>query len=215
MTYLKLINKVLVRLREDQVTSHTQSEYAALIGEFVNEAKTEVENAWKWINLRSTIQVTCVANTFRYTLIGAGNRFNVLDVFNDSQDVQMRAAPSTWLTSLFTTNSGTDTGNPIYYGFNGSDGTDPHVDVWPIPNTTDVLNFNMVLPQDDFTDDADTLTVPSLPVILGAYALALAERGEDGSTSASRADMKYTQALSDAIALDAINVPHETTWTAE
>jgi hypothetical protein len=46
MTYLQLVNKVLTRLREDTVSTVSQNTYSALVGEFVNDAKRLVEDAW-------------------------------------------------------------------------------------------------------------------------------------------------------------------------
>ena len=52
MTYLELGNKEMRRLRESEVdtvqgTGNSNS-YARLIGDFVNEAKSQVEVAWDW-----------------------------------------------------------------------------------------------------------------------------------------------------------------------
>ncbi len=52
MTYLEAINKVLRRLREDEVASPNTSAYSKLIGEFVNDANRLVEDAWDWAELR-------------------------------------------------------------------------------------------------------------------------------------------------------------------
>ena len=56
-TYLTLVNDVLSRLRESEVTSVSDNTYSSLIGRFVNEAKREVEDAWNWNRLRSTITI--------------------------------------------------------------------------------------------------------------------------------------------------------------
>ena len=45
MTYLQLVNSVLRRLREDEVTTVGQTSYSKLIGEFVNDAKRTVEDS--------------------------------------------------------------------------------------------------------------------------------------------------------------------------
>jgi len=50
-----------------------------------------------------------------------------------------------------------------------------------------------------------------MPVILGAWARAISERGEDGSLS-DMVFMQYQQALSDAIAQDSGRVVRETLW---
>lgn len=211
MTYLQLINAVLRRLREDEVTSVSENSYSKLVGEFINETKREAEDAWNWIQLRTTIQVTCVASTFSYTLTGAGNRFRILQVINNTEDREMQRAPYKWMNSQFTNNSPQE-GSPAFWDFNGGSNGDPDVNLYPIPNVTDVIDFNMVLPQTDLDNDADTLYIPSMPVILGAYAKAVSERGEDGSTQYAEAVNKYDKALSDAIAIDAMNVNDELTW---
>lgn len=217
MTYLNLINSVLRLLREDEVTSPTQSAYAKLIGQFVNETKREVEDSTNWVQLRNTIQVTTEADTFRYGLTGAGNRYRVLQVVNDTQDQELQVAPYAWMNRQFTMiSSGVAKGAPTKYDINGSttDG-DPYVDLWPVPDDVYVINFNIVLPQDDLSDAGDTLTVPSWPVILGAYSKALSERGEDGGQSYGEALGRYAQALGDAIAIDMGKVPHELIWEVE
>ena len=212
MTYLQLVNSVLRRLREDEVATVDQSSYAKLIGDFVNEAKREVEDAWNWVQLRSTIQVTTVAGTFRYTLTGSGNRYRVLQVINDTDDVEMRLAQYKWMNKQLT---GTpQQAQPLYYDFNGATSGDVNTDMYPVPDAAYVVNYNMVIPQDDLSADGDELTVPSWPVILGAYAKALSERGEDGGTAFAETVRMYNMAVSDAIAIDAQKVPHETVWEA-
>ena len=71
MTYLQLVNSVLRRLREDEVTSVSQNSYSKLIGEFVNDAKRSVEDAYDWTALRTTLTVTTDDTTFNYVF----NRF--------------------------------------------------------------------------------------------------------------------------------------------
>lgn len=211
MTYLQLVNKILVRLRENEVASVSQSAYSKLIGELINQTKREVEDAWNWVLLRDTVQVVTVSGTFRYTLTGAGNRFRSLHVFDDTSDIELRQIAAKRMTQLHT---GADTqyASPIYYDFNGSTSGDPNVDMWPVPDGAYVINFDMVIPQEDLSEDTDVLTVPEYPVILGAYAKAVAERGEDGGFMFAEAESNYQKAMSDAIAIDASNLPHETIW---
>ena len=54
MTYLQLVNSVLRRLREDEVSSVSQNAYSKLVGELVNEAKQTIEQTWDWTALRTT-----------------------------------------------------------------------------------------------------------------------------------------------------------------
>ena len=48
MTYLQIVNKVLRRLRENEVSSINENPYSLLIGDLVNVVKREVEDAWDW-----------------------------------------------------------------------------------------------------------------------------------------------------------------------
>jgi hypothetical protein len=58
MTYLELINAVLVRLRENTITQAQldadNDPYWRFIGSAVNDAKDRVEDAWQWSALRGT-----------------------------------------------------------------------------------------------------------------------------------------------------------------
>ena len=82
MTYLDLINNVLRRLREDVVTTASETDYSALIGDLVNDAKKIVENSYDWTALRETITVSTVDGTDTYSLTGSGDLAVVKDVLN-------------------------------------------------------------------------------------------------------------------------------------
>ena len=47
-TYLTIVNEVLRRLREDEVSAVTQNTYSKMVGDFVNDAKQLVEDAHEW-----------------------------------------------------------------------------------------------------------------------------------------------------------------------
>ena len=74
MTYLQLVNEVLTRLRESNVSTVTETSYSSLIGLFVNDAKRAVEDAWDWSALSTTITIPTVAGTTLYTVTGSGGR---------------------------------------------------------------------------------------------------------------------------------------------
>lgn len=213
MTYLQLINAVLRRLREDTVSNYNDTEYSTLIGDFVNEVKREVEDSWNWSNLRSTIQIATSSGTFKYTLTNAGDRYKILQVLDDTNDYELFPAPWDTLNKWFTITNSTNN-QPSWYGINGQDSnSDPYVDLFPTPNGAYTINFNMVIAQDDLAANATKLTVPDYPVILGTYARALSERGEDGGTMYAEAMNQYYKALSDAIAMDSHNCKEETVWS--
>ncbi len=214
MTYLEIVNNVLRRLREPTVTSVNATPYSALIGVFVNDAKREVEDAAEWNTLSSTITVNTVANTYNYTLTDAGTRFRVMDVLNDTSNVVVRQAPSTWMNKQFLLNT-TANNTPIYYNFNGVDSSDDtQVDLFPIPNGVYTIRFNLIIPQEDLTANSTRVLVPGHLVALLAYAKAIAERGEDGGNLSSEAYALYKTALANEIAIERNRYEDEMNWTA-
>ena len=82
MTFLELINDVLIRMREPTVASNAQNAYSTLIGRFVNDAKRQIEDAFSWNVLGQTVTITTVAATYVYSMTGAGQKFQVQDVIN-------------------------------------------------------------------------------------------------------------------------------------
>ena len=80
MTYLEIVNSVLIRLRENEVQSVNENSYSKLIGELVNDAKRIVEDSWDWHALRTTFTVNTVAGTFSYQLSGSDVGLKTLDV---------------------------------------------------------------------------------------------------------------------------------------
>jgi len=212
MTYLDLVNNVLRRLRERPVESVDQTEYSRLIGIFVNDAKELIENSWNWSALRTTLTATTTQGIFSYELNGSQNRFTVLDVINDTENVVMRYKEAHSFNKLFLTTDVTEAA-PYYYSFNGisSDG-DTQVDLFPIPDGVYQIRFNVVQRQPFLEENADVIDIPSYPVQTMAYAFAVEERGEDGGFNPASAMSVAQNALKDAIAFDADKHPEETIW---
>tara|TARA_Y100000004_G_C8937174_1_gene422595 strand:- start:966 stop:1619 length:654 start_codon:yes stop_codon:yes gene_type:complete len=215
MTYLQLVNAVLRRLRENEVTTAVGNadSYTKLIGDFVNDAKRIVEDSWDWSSLRNTFTVDTQANVFSYAIAGVGSASKTLDVLNDTSNVFMKQASSSWMNNAFL-NQDAPKSTPSYYSWNGFDANgNLQVDVFPIPDGVYSLRFNMVDRTQPFTADATVLNVPSAPVIQYAVALASRERGETGGTSSQELFAIADSTLADAIAMDAARFPSETTWT--
>jgi hypothetical protein len=216
-TYLDTINSVLSRLRESSVATPTESAYSTLIGEFVNETKEEVENAWKWSALRSTKTVTTAAGTTQYAITGATKRFRlqdkILSVYDATNLARLRRRHTVWMKQQLIIN--TDQSKPFYYYFEGFDSSgDPYVNFYNIPDGTYTINFDLIVPQADLSTGSTEISVPSQPIKLGAYAKAIAERGEDDGRTHGEALNKYTVSLGDAIAIDESLSLDETTWYA-
>jgi len=216
MTYLELVNAVMRRLRESEVAtvqgSGNSNTYARLIGDFVNESKSQIEAAWDWSALRSTLTLTTTANVFNYELQNTRNSAKVLDVWNDTNDIEMLYKDSNWFNREFLTAT-PQTGIPTFYNFNGisTDG-DTQVDIYPIPDGVYDLRFNMTLRNLPLVNDTDTTVLPTRPIILLATAMAIEERGEDGGQQSMNAYSAAQSALSDEIAFDAARHPEDTIW---
>jgi len=214
MTYLEIVNKVLRRLREDTVDTVSQNTYSALVGEFVNDAKRIVEDAWDWSALRTTLTVTTSSAVFNYVLTGSGNRIELLDVINDTSNFFMKYRDQHWFNKTFLVDEPA-TGSPMYYCFNGVDSNgDTAVDLSPIPDSVYALRFNAILRTPELSVDTDEVLIPTLPIIHTAVALAITERGESGGQSAAEALGFANRTISDAIALDAYKHPEELVYTA-
>jgi hypothetical protein len=212
MTYLEIVNDVLARLRESSVTTVSSTAYSSLIGKFVNDAKRQVEDAWNWDAMSVNIPLTLVPGTTTYVLTGSGLRHKGSTV-NALQKNPIRNIPIQWILNQQQLTT-TSPGDPVYYAWNGTDGTDSKVEIFPTPNSAVVLNFNMYVPQLALTSDADILTIPSEAVIAGAYARALVERGEDGGLSSSEGFGLYKGILADQIAIESSRFVENDCWSA-
>ena len=212
MTYLDLVNNVLRRMREEEVSSVSESTYSKMVGDFINDAKKIVEAAWDWSALRTTLTITTSADVFNYVLVGSQNRIKALDVINDTSNFFMQYQPSSWFDNQYM-NQTPATGAPQYYTYNGIDSQgDSQIDVYPKPDGVYTLRFNCILRNEDLSADVDQLLIPHMPVVHLAIALLARERGETGGTSAPEYFGIADKYLSDAIALDAQKHPDETIW---
>lgn len=213
MTYLQLVNSVLRRLREDEVDNVSANSYSKLIGEYVNDAKRTVEDAWDWTALRNTLTVTTTVDGFNYTLVGSQNRMKVLNVINDTSNWFMEYRGSTWMDNAYLIEDAPQ-GPSHYYSFNGIDANgDNQIDLYPKPDGVYTIRFNVVLRTADLSADADRMDIPHHAVVQIATALAARERGETGGTSAAELFALADSTLADAIAIDASQHPEETIWT--
>jgi hypothetical protein len=107
-----------------------------------------------------------------------------------------------------------NTGEPLYYGFNGSDASNNlKVDLSPVPTEAHTISFDILKYQAELAEAATVIKVPEKPVILGAWARAIAERGEDGGTQSSIMAIEASEALKQAIMRDSGNTKYETDWT--
>ena len=213
-TYLEIVNAVLTRLREPNVQTVTENTLSTLVGVWVNDVKRQVNDAYDWDALNTYIDVTTVPNQYTgYSMTGAGLRFRINDVINTSRYWPMTGIDKPNLDRLLFMTPTPVHNPPVNYNLGSVDSNgDMMVSFWPIPNGTDVIRFSVVVPENDFTSDSDTTKMPKEPIVLGAYARALVERGEDGGLSTSEAQAIYKSVLADYIATEGARSPETDSW---
>ncbi len=220
MTFRGLINEVLIRLREDTISSDWSgdindssdiSAYQKVIGSLVNDAKRHVEERHDWLNLRETVDIATVNGTENYNL-SSGQEIKIMDAINNTTGMHLRQVGRTYINTV--TFPSQNTGEPLYYGFNGSDASNNlKVDLSPVPTEAHTISFDILKYQAELAEAATVIKVPEKPVILGAWARAIAERGEDGGTQSSIMAIEASEALKQAIMRDSGNTRYETDWT--
>jgi hypothetical protein len=213
--YLDLTNEVLIRLREPEASSVSDNAYVKLIARYINDAKTQVENAYNWNCLSNTLTATTQPTIFSYALTGSGQRFRVIDVLNDTTNTYVRNITTTDMNRMFLMSAGVASGPPVYYNFNGTNSNgDTLVDFYPAPDTVYQIRVNIIQPQPDLVANSDQMLVPREAVILAALARAQAERGEDGGVQSAETYALFKQSLSDAIALESGRYIEDSEWVA-
>ena len=213
-TFLSLVNDVLVRLREPQVTSVNENTMSALIGKFVNDAKREAADAYDWDAFNTSVIVQTIANQYDgYSITGAGVRCKIMDVINTSRYYTLEPKDHAYLDIQAYSTANPQRTTPFYYIFGGVDSSgDVQVKFWPIPDATYSIRFSLIVPEDDMVNDSDTTKLPKEPIVLGAVARALVERGEDGGLTSSECYALAKKSLGDLIALELARSPENDAW---
>ena len=213
MTYLECVNRVLRRLRENEVTTVNETPYSKLIGDLVNVVKVEIEDSWDWSALRTTLTATTTNSLFNYVLVGSGTRLRVLDVINDTDDFFIEQRGTRWFNEQFLINS-EQFGSPLYYNFNGINSNgDSQVDFFPIPDGVYNIRLNVILPQAELVADSTQIQIPALLLVEGALARAINERGDDGGYAEQ--EQRYRSMASDLIAVESSQRLDEMIWVAD
>ena len=218
MTYLQAVNAVLARMREPQVTTlvGASDEVVLLVMSFVNDAKRKVEDAWRWNALQSEWDITTADSDNLYSLTGSGNYAIIDTIHNTTDRYVLKNYALRDLRKILLSYNG-DTSEHIHgYAVDGQDGNgDVQIRVYPTPNSAKSLKVYGWQRTPDMSADADSLTIPSSPVIYEALAYALRERGEVGGQTAAEVMGMARMFLADAIAHDASMSFESTIWETE
>jgi len=208
-TYVNIMNEVLRRLRESEVSDVSENTYSKMVGDFINDAKRSVEDSHDWSALRTTIVVPTVADTTEYSLTNAGERVKIYSVINDTSNFFMRYESPNWFNNAYYI-SGEVTGTPDSYTFSGVDSSDDtKVRVYPKPDGVYSLRFDLIAREAELSSSSDTTVLPKNAIVHTAIALLSRERGETGGTTTQDYFAIADKHLSDAIALDAYKNPEE------
>ena len=211
-TLLDLVNKMLIRMREEEVTAIVGDEYATLVKAFVNDAKSQVEDAHDWSAYLTDIVVTTAAGTTGYSLTGSGNRIKIDTVVNTTAPGVMKEMPRRKIKQEILLGTIQDS-RPSYWANNGVDASgDAQVLLYPNPVATESLTFTGWVRPAALDADTDTLTIPELPVVLLALSFMARERGEVGGTTSAEYFELAKRSLGDEIAYDSARNDDEDTW---
>lgn len=214
MTYINLVNAVLRKLREDEVSTLTETDYSKLVGDFVNDALTAVEASWDWSCLRETITINATQGVKDYSLTGFGNSSELMYMYDVTNKNQLVLQSKAYIDDKHYRGNATE-GNPKDFSMKGVDSNgDMKIVLYPTPLTPLTLEASVARRGVQLESDSDSTLLPRLPIIGYAYAYALRERGETGGQSASEQLVIAQRDLSNAIALDAGNNANELVFTA-
>lgn len=210
MTYLNLVNNVLMRLREPNISSVSENKdpVVNVVKMLVNDAKRYVESTHQWNATRYIWRFGTEKLKAAYTLDSTKDGARIATVQVDYKNVDQ------WdLRAII--NGGPEFGKPYRYAW---EGTDDEGNIMlrfdPIPEdvySVEVLGWRN-LP--DLQYDSDFIRIPAQPVLYYALALSARERGEVGGQTAQELFGMADKYISDSIALDASLSPTEFIWEA-
>lgn len=224
MTQIEMINKILLRLREDPVTTVIENDYAKLIGAFINDAKADLEDInHGWSAYEQEIDVSILADGTRtYDLAATNDRSFLMrsgrpgfDQVPLAYDVTANEAGQLIdcpLKTLHRTRALTNTINDVERPYVFAVEADTDVgDGWKITllwgaNTARTWRTYWYVPQEDLTldgtDDNTNLVLPNRPIELRALAYAINEREIAQDPASQKAWARSEMSIAAALELD-------------
>lgn len=209
MTYLQLMNHVLRRMREDEVSSVNASAYASMVGDYINDAMRIVQDSWDWADIRETKDVVTSDGSDIYAITGASTDGKVFHIIDDTSNTTLQLRSKKWIDDKKYID-GSVTGQPTHYCFTNTNASgDIQIQLYPTPDAAYTLKVNGAFRTDELTANDDTIPVPWQPVMHYAIALLARERGETGGQSVAEYITIADRVLSDHIAREAAYYPEE------
>ena len=231
MTFREVINEVLVRLREDTIDSDwtgalndatTVTDYQKLIGAFVNDSRKSVESYHDWSSARRTLDISPLFSSTSFSLISGSVKYGqdtkILSIYNEDTGTELKQVSKDFINDK-TYPGPVEVGEPRYYYIKGTAigySSEPaflNIGLYPkTPATATNLKVDVIAYMSQLTSAGKQIHIPNQPIILGAWARAIAERGEDGGTQSAIAAQEASESLKKAVMLDRSNVDYETDW---
>lgn len=213
MTYLQLINRVMRGLREKQVVGVTSATgFTELVGQYVNQAKHDIEDAGPWEALRTSVTGTLTVSQQTEDLTSSTNErsYIYVDPFSGVGQAWITTSgskgtiaviPQAAMRQMWQMTDNTVTGVPVYVSFSKS-ASGITAEFYPAPDAAYTYRFEFVVPQAELSAAGDTLSIPSEPVWRTALAMAVEERGDEFSGNVAQYYDRAEAALHSAIMSD-------------
>ncbi len=215
MTYLEIVNQVLVLMREPSASSLASSDDVVvdIVAQQVNDAKRSVEDAHNWNALRYEWTILPGAGSDKAELTNTADRGALIEEVYGPSGLILQEMPTRKMRSLKASSS-VPGNHAMYYAVNGINASTRNVEiqVYPEPTALTSLEVYGFRKQADLAADDDVLLVPSKPVIYMALALATRERGEVGGQTAAEVFGMAGAYLKDAIAQDVALNQYDYDW---
>jgi hypothetical protein len=196
-TQLQIVNSVLTRLRESTVSSVASSDYSKLIGEFVNDAKSQMEDMWFWTVNETEIDTSILgdSSTREYDLTATTDRSFLIRAQYDqtpmaydvtsSENAQLCDIPLKDLREFRNTARTIDDtlAQPVLFSLKpDSDGRGWSIELQQASSSARTWRTYWYVPQADLavdgTADSTEILLPARPIRMLALYAAQYERGE-------------------------------------
>lgn len=212
-TLLDITNRVLRRLREDEVAD-LSDDYAALIADFASDIVSEVNETTIWNAYDTEYTVSVTSGTRDYAITGTTDKSLLLYtpsgmpqawIFDDASDAEGEPMfyldPSEYYRRL-NVDRDQENDKPQWFTIEKDiDNDDLYIRLWPKPSTTRYIRIRFNTPQAELVPSTDAATEVKLPgrlIFLGALWMAMQERGEEIGDGGPH-QMRYRLALGAAV----------------
>lgn len=204
-TFVTIVNRVLRRLREDEVSNHDDTPYSTLVSDMLNETIAEMQGRCEWRSLVDQFTITTDGSSLVYALTSAesaasrdsNDQLRIRNVYSDSDDYDLIKLNYAGISrsKLYTTSPD----NLWGYREVGLDTSDRRkIELYPdvASKTVIVEAYN---PHAELDTSSAQVLLPQRVAFLGTYARAVDERGEDAGSAAASAWNLYSNLLADAV----------------